>query len=122
LVVECPVGEAFGRVEESNCGEPADESYRLIGNPFLNNTIPTGTKGTGLHPQDTMNYLFCDGHVSRLFPLETDSRTYPAGAVHGTFNGYWWNFVTVPDLAGNLGAGFNFYGTGAGAWSLDPND
>lgn len=122
LVVECPVGNGFGRVEGSNCGEPADQSYIIAGNPFLDNTIPIGTPDVGLHPQETMNYLFCDGHVQRLFPLETDTRTYPSGAMQGTFNGYWWNFVTVPDLAGNLGSGFNYYGTAAGMWSLDPND
>ncbi len=80
LVVECPVGDLFGRVEVSNCGEPADASYMIAGNPFLDNTITLNTPHTGLHPGDMMNFLFCDGHVQRLLPLDTDPRTYPAGA------------------------------------------
>jgi prepilin-type N-terminal cleavage/methylation domain-containing protein/prepilin-type processing-associated H-X9-DG protein len=70
--------------------------------------------GCGTHPGDQFNYTYADGHCKSIFPLYTDPRSPTAGATIAGMRGFTSSSPT----------GFYWYntGTGAGAWSLNPND
>jgi prepilin-type N-terminal cleavage/methylation domain-containing protein/prepilin-type processing-associated H-X9-DG protein len=108
LIVESPnPTPARGRIEGAICSTPVLQSWFLYGGATFNYQsvgIPPHAKHVGLHPGDTFNYAYCDGHVERLYPTDSDgfyNSSWERGIV---FAAYWNNFIPA-----------------RGGWALDGN-
>jgi len=108
LVVEAPnPHSARGRIEGAFTSGPAFQSAYLYGGPSFNpytTAIWPPARRVGLHPNDTFNYAYCDGHVEQLYPTDSDGFYYPGGQ-RGIVSGLYWNNYIIP----------------RGGWSLDGN-